>query len=203
MGYKKKLQHIRQQLAENAAAGVDNDKGIDEDLFRECVVLEIQLACKGALEGLDLIEQELPLVERQEQLKKLEDAKTGRWKEQEAVPAPQPANKPITVDLPPGYVQSTGPMGGITITRSTLADQVFRPGFNMATVSIEEAGERDYQEMMQRQAREAASAAQRAAEPDEDNVLHYDTVTVYKDRDWDAFVDDNPKGAGNSMANLG
>jgi hypothetical protein len=57
--------------------------------------------------------------------------------------------------------------------------------------------------MMQRHEREAQQAALKAAEPDEDDIVHYDTVTVYKDRDWDAFVDANPKGSGNTMANLG
>ena len=87
--------------------------------------------------------------------------------------------------------------------RAELEKQVFRPGYNMATMSVEEAGERDYQEMLERTEREKASAARKAAEPDEDDATHYDTVTVYKDRSWDAFKDDNPTGSGNTTGNLG
>lgn len=227
MANKKRLREVRAKLDENEKAGVDSDKGIDEELFRESVLLTIQLAIKGALDGLDLIEQELPLVERMEQMKKLEQAKSSQWKAADADRNAQqqqdrPPPKPITVDLPPGYLQQVHSSGAITITKAPVVESsalqaaaglqvqrtdfqrgVFRPGYNMATMSIEEAGEIDYQEMLQRQEREKRSAAEKEKEPDEDDTDHYDRVTVYKDRDWDKFKDDNPTGSGNTTGNLG
>lgn len=120
-----------------------------------------------------------------------------------------------------------GAAGQVTIAkmpvlREQLESRVFRPGYNMPTMSIEEAGEIDYQEMLERTEREKQAAARKvwlpvcrfffsclkmkkkkAEEPDEDHVGHYDSVTVYKDRDWDAFKDDNPTGSGNTTGNLG
>jgi hypothetical protein len=63
------------------------------------------------------------------------------------------------VDLPAGYNQQKGKHGELVISkapeptqlidvfgkRETFQNQVFRPGYNMATMSIEEAGEIDYQ----------------------------------------------------------
>lgn len=205
MQLKKQLKDIRAQLAANEAARVDDDAGIDEELFRTCVTLEVQLACRKTLEALDLIAQELPLLQHREQMQRLEAATTDAWKQQGRAQdaPPQAPAKPLSVELPPGYIQTPGPRGAFTITRSQLKEQVFRPGYTMHTVSVEEAGERDYQEAMERAAREARNAAARAEEPDEDDTVHYDSVTVYKDRDWDAFVDANPKGSGNTMGNLG
>jgi hypothetical protein len=127
-------------------------------MFRESVLLEIQGAVAKAFEWLDLIDQELPLVERMEQMKKLEQAKAGKnWAEPKK--EERKATEPVKVDLPPGYSQTVGPAGQITIAklpvlREQLESRVFQPGYNMATMSIEEAGERDYQEMLERTERE-------------------------------------------------
>lgn len=200
MQNKKKLREIRQRMQEAEKRGVEVDTVIDDDLMREAVMTEIQLAVRTALDSWELILQEEPLLERQ----RLMQAQTDKWKQHEKKDEPI-VSKPVTVDLPPGYEKQLGKHGEITIKRATLQDQVFRPGYNMATVSIEEAGERDYQEAMERQARQKLSEQQREAdaEDDDDNTIKYDSVTVYKDRDWDAFKDDNPTGSGNTTGNLG
>jgi immunoglobulin-binding protein 1 len=208
MANKKRLREINAKMKENEAKGADSDVGIDEELFRESVLLEIQVAVKNSLEWIDLIDQELPLAEKMEHHRKLEQASAGKmWAEPKREEKP-PTPNPIKIELPPGYTQTPGPGGTVTIDkarqlpqgllpavagtqREAFERQVFRPGFNMATMSVEEAGERDYQELLERTEREKAAAALRAEEPDEDDATHYDRVTVYKDRDWDAFKDDN------------
>lgn len=220
MANKKRLREIRKQLDENEKRGAEDDTGIDEELFRESVLLEMQVAVRASLDALDLIEQELPLVERMEQMKKLEAAKQGtKWESEKPERAPRTPTEPIKVDLPNGYRQHVGASGQVTIEklptlaathtrglvgdREGLGNQVFRPHYNMATMSVEQAGEYDYQELMERQQRESQHAAVRAQEPDEDDVEHYDSVTVYKDRDWDHFCDNNAPGSGNTTGNLG
>jgi immunoglobulin-binding protein 1 len=208
MANKKRLREINAKMKENEAKGADSDVGIDEELFRESVLLEIQVAVKNSLEWIDLIDQELPLAEKMEHHRKLEQASAGKmWAEPKREEKP-PTPNPIKIELPPGYTQTPGPGGTVTIDkarqlpqgllpavagtqREAFERQVFRPGFNMATMSVEEAGERDYQELLERTEREKAAAALRAEEPDEDDATHYDRVTVYKDRDWDAFKDEN------------
>ena len=236
MANKKRLREINAKLKENEQKGVDADAGIDEELFRESVLLEVQMAVKNALEWTDLIDQELPLAEKMEHMRKVEQATAGKiWAEPKREDKPAAPN-PIKIELPPGYTQTVGPGGMVTIDktpalpqgllpvgfaqREALGRQVFQPGYNMATMSVEEAGERDYEELLERTEREKAAAALRAEEPDEDDATHYDAVTVYKDRSWDAFKDDNvrewfvvcvwkmpnllqPTGCGNTTANLG
>lgn len=79
------------------------------------------------------------------------------------------ATEPIKVELPAGYSQTVGPAGQITIAklpvlREQLESRVFRPGYNMATMSVEEAGEIDYQEMLERTEREKQAAARKVNE---------------------------------------
>ena len=213
MQNKKKLRALQQKLEENEKKNVDDDAGIDEEVFRECVELEIQVEITRAIESLDLIDQELPLVQRMEDMKKLEKAKGDRWKEKKD--EPQKTN-PITVDLPLGYSKKVGPNGQVTISkdpvfegldsrRTEFQNNVFRPGYNMATMSIEEAADIDMREAIERQNREnqAKQMQAEAGEDEEDNTIHYDNVQVYKDREWDAFKDDNPTGSGNTTGNLG
>jgi hypothetical protein len=47
------------------------------------------------------------------------------------------------------------------VLREQFENRVFQPGYNMATMSIEEAGEIDYMEMLERTEREKQSAARK------------------------------------------
>lgn len=71
----KRLREIRARMKDNEKRGHESDAGIDEEMFRESVLLEVQAAVAKSFEWMDLIDQELPLVERMEQMKKLEQAK--------------------------------------------------------------------------------------------------------------------------------
>ncbi len=96
--------------------GKESDAGIDEEMFRESVLLEIQTAVTKSIEWMDLIDQELPLVERMEQMKKLELAKAGKgWAEPQK--EQRKPTEPVKVELPPGYSQTVGPAGQITIAK--------------------------------------------------------------------------------------
>jgi hypothetical protein len=76
MSNKKQLREIRKRIEENEKKGkgtenslkigasflrfffcTDLDVGIDEEVFRECVLLEIQVAVKNSFDNLDLIDQ--------------------------------------------------------------------------------------------------------------------------------------------------
>ena len=112
MANQKRLREIRKRMEENEKQGKDSDVGIDEELFRESVLLEIQVAINAALDGLDLIAQELPLVERMEQMKKLEAAKQGtRWEGKKEDAKKPTETKPLKIDLPAGYTSKVGPAG--------------------------------------------------------------------------------------------
>jgi hypothetical protein len=76
--------------------------------------------------------------------------------------------------------------------------QVFRPSHTLPTITVEQAGEMEYQQMV---AREAASARQQAEEKAADNALpaeDREERELHKVRAMDDFKDANPRGWGNS-----
>ncbi|KAG8157493.1 hypothetical protein KVR01_012535 [Diaporthe batatas] len=81
-------------------------------------------------------------------------------------------------------------------TRQDLAKQVFRPGHNLPTMSIDE-----YLEEERRRGgiiEGGGEASGRQPEPDEDNYEKGDAETM-KARAWDEYVEANPKGSGNTL----
>jgi immunoglobulin-binding protein 1 len=81
-------------------------------------------------------------------------------------------------------------------SRQRLADGVFKPGHNLPTMTIDE-----YLEEERRRGgiiEGGGEASGIAPEPDEDNYEKADQETM-KAREWDEFVEANPKGSGNTL----
>ncbi|KAH8602111.1 TAP42-like protein [Bisporella sp. PMI_857] len=81
-------------------------------------------------------------------------------------------------------------------SRQTLKDGVFRPGHNLPTMTIDEYLEEERARGGIIEGGGAASGL--SPEPDEDNYDKADAET-YKAREWDEFVEANPKGSGNTL----
>ena len=79
--------------------------------------------------------------------------------------------------------------------RSQLRDGVFRAGHNLPTMSIDE-----YLEEERRRGGiiEGGGNTGDPPQPDEDDMAEVDAATM-KAREWDEFVEANPKGAGNTI----
>lgn len=78
--------------------------------------------------------------------------------------------------------------------RTQLQEGVFRPGHNLPTMSIDEYLE----EERRRGGIIEGTGDEPKPAPDEDDMAEVDAATK-KAREWDEFVEANPKGAGNSM----
>jgi hypothetical protein len=81
-------------------------------------------------------------------------------------------------------------------SRQDLARGVFRPGHNLPTMSIDE-----YLEEERRRGgiiEGGGEASWHRPEPDEDDLEKADAETM-KAREWDEFVEANPKGSGNTL----
>jgi immunoglobulin-binding protein 1 len=76
--------------------------------------------------------------------------------------------------------------------RQELASQVFRPGFNMATVTPEQAADAEIK--AGRMVKGGGNAKKDESDDEDDD----DDEKVMKARAWDDFKDDNPYGSGNS-----
>lgn len=83
--------------------------------------------------------------------------------------------------------------------RQRMKDQVFRPSHTMPTLTVEQQGMIEYEQLMQRQKAEQqanATAKERDAAAGSDD--EYDDARVYEQRAKDDYNDANPRGWGNS-----
>ena len=79
---------------------------------------------------------------------------------------------------------------------------MFRPSHILPTMTVEQAGEIERREMMERQRAQAENAARRAREESEMTREEREERDLAKARSWDEFKDDNPFGHGNSKLRL-
>jgi immunoglobulin-binding protein 1 len=88
------------------------------------------------------------------------------------------------------------PLQPFTLTdkRTQLQQGVFRPSHNLPTMSIDEYLE----EERRRGGIIEGTGDEPKPDPDEDNMAEVDAATM-KAREWDKFVEANPKGAGNTL----
>ena len=82
--------------------------------------------------------------------------------------------------------------------RDRIARDVFRPSHILPTITVEEAGEMEYRELMERTARQAANAKAAAEEEAKLTEDEREARELARTRAFDEFKDDNPWGSGNS-----
>jgi hypothetical protein len=82
--------------------------------------------------------------------------------------------------------------------RDRIARDVFRPSHILPTMTVEEAGEMEYRELMERTARQAANAKAAAEEEAKLTEDEREARELARTRAFDEFKDDNPWGSGNS-----
>ena len=90
------------------------------------------------------------------------------------------------------------PMRPFTLldSRQTLKKNVFRPDHSLPTMTIDEYLEEEKRRGGMIDGGGPQSAEQ--PEPDEDNLIAADEETM-KQRAWDEYVEENPKGSGNTL----
>mmetsp|Transcript_41691 Transcript_41691/g.130604 ORF Transcript_41691/g.130604 Transcript_41691/m.130604 type:complete len:360 (-) Transcript_41691:101-1180(-) len=126
-------------------------------------------------------------------------AEDGRMRQRSAVPDP---NRPgLTVTH-----LDRGVDGLVTERRETVKANVFRPYHNLPTMSLEEFAQQEMEDAMRREA--ASKAAEENPGPRRMDQLERDgdeddaelaEQAAYKDRAWDDWKDDHPRGMGNKM----
>lgn len=113
--------------------------------------------------------------------------------------------RPQSDDLDGGVVNTyKDPQQRVVIDTSTVdkridvkmqyQDQVFRPGHNMPTKTLEELAEEEYADAMARKEKEDEAERLKAMEdPDDEEVLERERLKTMQHEDWKDFV---PKGRG-------
>ena len=209
-----KLQSLMERRSRCGIAPEDEFDGHDLDsLERSMILKELHVFKLEALEYWAQSLRELPMIE---QMIKMDEERKQRQKHtgngNESVdpnrrPPPTP-NKGLKVT----HISQDAATGQLRFKREEIRSKVFQPGWNQPTMSLEELGDREYQEAMEREARQKQAEAEQVHQPKkyedlvrdglEDNAELVD-ASAKLDRDWDDWKDQNPRGSGNKMANRG
>lgn len=118
------------------------------------------------------------------------------------------SNKPLQLT----HITQDTVTGQLQIRKEEIRSQVFRPGWNQPTMTLQEFGELEMKAAMEREARQTISEAEQRNAPRryeflvrdglEDNADLVD-ASAQLDRDWDKFKDENPRKSGNKMGDRG
>jgi immunoglobulin-binding protein 1 len=124
----------------------------------------------------------------------------------------QITQNPITGEL---QMQTQQVMNGQLkpiMQRQEIANQVFRPGWNQPTMTLEELGERERADAIQRAEAQKVAEAESKFKPRRYEQLEKDGMedneklveaSAKLDRDWDDWKEENPRGSGNKMSERG
>lgn len=192
----------------------DEIDGHDMDSLQRSLMLnELQLFKVEALENWSQSMRELPMIERmikmdsERQLQQKHTGDGGDIHDPNSRRRPQ-SNKGLQVT----HITQDAATGQLQFKRDEIRSKVFQPGWSQPTMSLEELGEREYQQAIEREARQKQAEAERVFQPKRYEELVRDGMddndelveaSAKLDRDWDDWKDQNPRGSGNKMANRG
>jgi immunoglobulin-binding protein 1 len=178
---------------------------VDDETIRSLYLAEIAFFVHQTFQSLDMVAQEssiLAYVQEAEPTRHNGAASDDR-SAQRATEYSERLDGPTTMA---GLGRRGGPLlssAGKPLQPFTLLDKrsdlqkgVFRPGHNLPTMTMDEYLEEEQRRGGIIDGGGNANAPQ--PEPDEDNMEQVDAATM-KAREWDEFVEANPKGAGNTL----
>ena len=180
---------------------------VDDEVIRKLYLAELNLHVHQSFQALDLISQERQILasipsqpDPNRQDRPQSDSRDRR--NNQTQPYSERLDPPSLLSstrLHRGILDPAGrPLQPFTITskRTDLRAGVFRPDHSLPTMSIDE-----YLEEERRRGGiidGGGPASEMVVQPDEDDQVALDAATV-KAREWDEYVEANPKGAGNTI----
>ncbi|KAK6008017.1 hypothetical protein QM012_004831 [Aureobasidium pullulans] len=190
---KQKLQHLQQN-----PAALQNDDG----MYRRLQLTQIEFCVHQAFQSLESIAQELHILSRAPPPLPLgqQSASTDvRERHKSGDGYSERLDGPMSAGLSGPMLSKDGkPLRPFTLlsTRQTMQAGVFRPDHSLPTMTIDEYLE----EEKRRGGMIEGGGAQSGVQPevDEDDLDKADEETM-KARAWDEYVENNPKGAGNTL----
>lgn len=179
----------------------------DDAALREICLAEIQLSVHHSFHALDQTAQELkilalipptPPADPREQEADYR-SRNGHRKEDYSERLDPSLSQPLNRGKAGPILSKEGkPLQPFTLldSRQRLRDSVFRPDHSLPTMTIDEylAEEKRRGGIVDG----GGEASGRPAEPNEDDLARADVDTM-KAREWDEFVETNPKGSGNTL----
>eukprot|EP00978_Attheya_sp_CCMP212_P042106 scaffold251243_cov43-Attheya_sp.AAC.2 len=206
----KRLQALRERSARfSGSEGFDDEDSLD----RSAVLAGLKAWAVEALEELYSAPLELQMldmhIERQDR-QRLEgglptDHVTGERDERRKR---ELSGKSLELT----HITQNGTTGALQFRKEELQSQVFRPGWNQPTMTLQELGDREVADARAREENQKVAEAEALHQPRrydqlvrdgmEDNADLADASAAL-DRKWDQFKDENPRGSGNKMKDVG
>ncbi|KAF5026856.1 hypothetical protein F66182_1051 [Fusarium sp. NRRL 66182] len=168
----------------------------DDELVRELYLTQITFAVHSALQALDSLNREVEiLAQAPRPLAPTSTSANTPSPDHHSSRLDQPLRRLHSLQAGPLLSKQGKPLRPFTLvgSRDQMARDVFRSGHNLPTMSIDE-----YLEEERRQGNILQGGVEEKKVVDEDDMDAVDRET-YKQREWDEFVDHNPKGAGNTL----
>jgi len=151
----------------------------DTESERATQILFVQYCALKSIDALRVLKEEELIMEH---MKKMMISNGG------TMPTPEPVKQEPRVPFKPIIIEDP---------RKKIIDGAFLPGWNLPTVSIEQAGEIDHKIALEQQkkakVREAKEKLVKEFGDSDD-----DEAELKKNRDWDDWKDDHKKGEGNT-----
>ncbi|KAK9413861.1 putative Type 2A phosphatase-associated protein 42 [Seiridium unicorne] len=182
------------------------EDGGDDEAVRELYLAELAFSAYQAFQGLEHLNLEMemlkfapvPLMPTNTTVQEDERRRLSPVQNDYSERLDRPLKRLHSAFSGPILSKEGKPLRPFTLTsgRQEIQQGVFRPGHNLPTMSIDE-----YLEEERRRGgiiEGGGEASGRQKTPDEDDYEKADAETM-KARDWDEFVESNPKGAGNTL----
>ena len=218
--FKSKLQQ-RSRLAISQDEIMD---GYDHDgLLRLLYVQELNLHALDSLNDIYLNSAELSMLKMSMQREEQRDHETmyrhGQPHDHHHHQHPPPSsqgqrlqqlqnNKPMSLT----HVTQDPITGQLQFKKESVRNSIFKPSWNQPTMTLDELAEKEVQEATQRSIQQQAAEEERKHQPRRYELLVRDGLedddrlvdaSAKLDRDWDDWKDQNPRGSGNKMGDVG
>jgi immunoglobulin-binding protein 1 len=209
-----RLKSLRERRQRLSASDEDELDGHDLESLERAVALTTLSIQKGeAMENWYSAKRELPMIEMMVS-RELDQERVNRHhgisaeqqeKGRQQIPL---SGKPLQVT----HITKDSATGKLEIKRDEIRSQVFRPGWNQPTMSLEELADREVKAAIERDERQKEAEAENENAPRRYEDLIRDglednselvNASAKLDRDWDDWKDENPRGSGNKMTNRG
>ena len=205
----KSLQQRRSRLEKLAQEEMD---GYDEEsLERQVAIKTLELCAAEALDEWFQAQRELPMIDmaiQMEERRSTEERHSGVTRHEEGDKRRALSGKPLQVT----HITQDAITGQLKVQKEEIRSNVFQPGWNQPTMTLQELGEMETKQAIERETLQKAAEAERKNAPRrydqlvrdgmEDNADLVD-ASAQLDRAWDNFKDENPRGCGNKMGDRG
>jgi len=209
------IEKLKALLDRRERCGLSPEEDMDEydqdSLERSLALKELHVCKVEALENWSQSVRELPMIERMIKMD-AEREKTKKYTGNGDIVANRERLPPSDKGLQVTHISKNAATGQLQFKRDEIRSKVFRPGWSQPTMSLEELGDREYRQAIEREGRQKQVEADSVNQPKRYEELVRDGMeddaelveaSAELDRRWDDWKDENPRGSGNKMANRG